>query len=73
MTRRERALKNNKAKAQKTRRSVLNLATGMFADEYKRNGKWNISKLAREARVTRDSVRKYLKEANLYELTKPLD
>jgi len=66
MTRKERALKNSKAKALLTKRKVLNLATGMFAGEYKKGDKWNISKLAREAGVTRDSVRKYLKEADLY-------
>jgi len=68
MTRTQRALKNSEAIAQKTRRKVLNLVTGMFAEEYKKkSGKWNISKIAIEAGVTRDSVRKYLKEANLYD------
>ena len=68
MTRTQRALKNSEAIAQKTRRKVLNLVTGMFAEEYKKkSGKWNISKIAIEAEVTRDSVRKYLKEANLYD------
>jgi len=68
MTRKQRALKNSEAIAQRTRRKVLNLVTGMFAEEYKKkSGKWNISKIAIEAGVARDSVRKYLKEANLYD------
>jgi len=68
MTRTQRALKNSEARAQKTKRKVLNLVTGMFAEEYKKkSGKWNVSKIAIEAGVTRDSVRKYLKEANLYD------
>jgi predicted transcriptional regulator len=67
MTRIQRALKNSEAIAQRTRRKVLNIVTGMFADEYKKkSGEWNISKIARESGVTRDSVRKYLKEFNLY-------
>ena len=68
MTRTQIALKNSEARAQKTKRKVLNLVTGMFAEEYKKkSGKWNVSKIAIEAGVTRDSVRKYLKEANLYD------
>ena len=63
MTRQERALKNSQAIADKTKRKVLNLITGIFANEYKKkSGEWNISKIAREAGVTRDSVRKYIRE-----------
>jgi response regulator of citrate/malate metabolism len=62
------AIKNSKKIAENTKKKVLNLVTGIMANEYKKKtGAWNISKIAKESGVTRDSVRKYLKEANLYE------
>lgn len=57
------AIKNSKERADKTKKKILNLVTGMFADEYKKNnGEWHITRIADEAGVSRDSVRKYIKE-----------
>lgn len=62
-TRKEHMIKVNKKLAEDTRKKVLNLAGGMFKDEYiKPSGKWNITKLAKDAGVSRDSVYKYLEE-----------
>lgn len=46
-----------------TRRKILNLITSMFKDEYKKkNGAWNISKIAKESGTSRNTVMKYIKE-----------
>ncbi len=63
MTRKERAISNAQAKAEKARKAVLSTLTGMFAEDYKMGtGKWNISKIAKELGMSRDTVRKYIKE-----------
>lgn len=63
MTRSERAKANSKKKAEAARRIIQNTTTGMFADEYKKtDGKWNIAKLARELKLSRPTVMKYIKE-----------
>ena len=67
MTRQERARSNAKAKAEKTRKAVINAVTGLYADEYKKvNGKWHIGKIAEATGIERKAVSKYLKlwEAN---------
>ncbi len=66
MTRQEHAKKNAEEKYKKVHKKIMGLVTGMFAAEYKKkNGTWNISKIAREAGVTRASVYKHLKDENL--------
>ncbi len=61
MTRRERAIHNARKKAEVARRKVMSITTGMFSDEYKtKTGKWNVSKIAKELGMSRDTVRKYL-------------
>jgi len=63
MTRKERAISNAKAKAEKTRKAVLNVVTGMFADEYKKkSGAWHIGKISQATGVNEKTVSKYLKE-----------
>jgi len=64
MTRRERAIDNARKKAEVARRKVMSITTGMFSDEYKtKTGKWNVSKIAKELGMSRDTVRKYLARA----------
>ena len=66
MTRRERALTNAKDKYKKAHRKILNLVTGLYAGEYKKkNGEWNISKIAKDANVDRKTVYKHLKDENI--------
>ena len=68
MTRTENMKKLNKQKAESTRRVVINVITGMFANDYKKkNGEWNVSKIAKEYKISRPSVYKYINE---YETTK---
>jgi hypothetical protein len=63
MTRQERARSNAKAKAEKTRKAVINAVTGLYADEYKKvNGKWHIIKLSEATGLSRRIVSKYLKQ-----------
>ena len=63
MTRRERALTNAQEKYNKAHKKILILITGMFKDEYKKkNGEWNITKIARDANVDRKTVYKHLKD-----------
>ena len=61
MKRSENMRKQALARADETKRKVINVITGMFAHEYKKkNGEWNISKIAKEINVSRNSVYKYI-------------
>ena len=64
MTRKERALHNAAAISKQSRKKVMNALTGMFANEFKTksSGKWNITKIARELGMSKDTVRKYVRE-----------
>ncbi len=63
MTRKERAISNSQKRAEQAKRKVANMITGMFADEYKKkSGEWNITKLAKELKMSRNTVTKYLQE-----------
>jgi len=63
MTRQENIDKVRTARAEATERKVIQAITGMFADDYKKkSGKWNISKIAKEIGVARDSVYKYIEK-----------
>lgn len=63
MTRRERAISNARAKAEKARRAVITAVTGLYADDYrKKSGAWHIGKIAEATGLHRDVVSKYLKE-----------
>jgi len=62
-TRKEQARKMTEIRADRTKKRILSIVSGMFAHEYrKKNGEWNITKIATEAKVARNSVYKYLKE-----------
>jgi AraC-like DNA-binding protein len=66
MTRSERAKSNALAKSERAKRKVINATSGLMANEYKtKTGKWNISKIAKELNMSRDTVRKHLKEKGL--------
>lgn len=63
MTRQERAISNSKARANKTRKTVINAITGLYADEYKKkSGTWHINKIAKATGLHRTIVSKYLKQ-----------
>lgn len=62
MTRQERARKNATARAEKAKKTVINAITGLYADEYKKkNGKWHYGKIAKDMKLDRDTVAKYVK------------
>ena len=66
MTRIERSKANAKLKYDRVHKKIISLVTSMFANEYKKkDGSWNISKIAKEANVTRASVYKHLKDEML--------
>ena len=66
VTRRERALTNAKDKYKKAHRKIINIVTGIFKDEYKKkNGEWNITKIAKDAGVDRKTVYKHLKDEGI--------
>lgn len=49
--------------AENTRKKVLNVLTGIFQNDYqKKNGDWNISKIAKDSGTARGTVMKYIKE-----------
>lgn len=53
----------HKKLAEDTKRKVLNILTGMFQDEYKKkNGVWNVSKIAKDSGTSRNTVMKYIAE-----------
>ena len=67
MTRTARVKKNAQIKKQKSREKLLNLIQGMFADEYKKSdGSWNIYKLAKDTKMSRNTIKKHLKEIKEY-------
>lgn len=65
-TRQAHAKKIHTKLAEDTKRKVLNLVTGMFKDEYrKKDGSWNVSKIAKESGTSRNTVMKYLPKDTL--------
>jgi hypothetical protein len=66
MTRRERALANSKKRYEEAHKTILSLATGMFADNYKKkDGSFNINKLAKDSGYSRKTIYKHLKDEGL--------
>jgi hypothetical protein len=47
---------------EKSRRKVIGLITGLYADEYRRGQSWNISKLAADTGMSRNTVARIIKE-----------
>lgn len=61
MTRKEHMIKINKDRAKQAERLVKNAISGLMSIDYKKkNGEWNISKIAKELGLTRPTVMKYL-------------
>ena len=61
MTRIENMKKINEERAEEKKRKVLNITSGMFANDLKKkNGKWNIAKIAKELNLSVNTVKKYL-------------
>jgi len=62
MTRQENIKKIHENKKETTKKKILNLITGMFADEYKKkNGTINIMKLSKDLKMSRTTITKHLK------------
>jgi len=63
MTRQERSIKNAELKFKRARATLLGfIQQNLFSNEYKRNGKWNVSKLAKATKLSRPTIIKHLKE-----------
>ncbi len=63
MTRRERALTNAQKIKEEKRKIILSIIKGMFSSEYKKeDGSWNIYKLAKDLKMSRNTIKKHLKE-----------
>ena len=61
MTREERARTNTKAREERAKAKVINAITGLMSETYKKlNGKWNISKIAKDTNLHRNTVHKHL-------------
>jgi len=53
-------------KAEKNKRAVINILTGLYADDYKKkNGSWHYLKIAEATGLSRYTVSKIIKENNL--------
>ena len=62
-TRQQNMIKLNKDKAQKAKRVIIGLITGLTSFEYKKpNGKWHVSKIAKDTKLDRKTIYKYLAE-----------
>jgi len=62
-TRQEHMRKVSKNKAEKNRKAVINLITGLYADDYKKkSGSWHFSKIAENTKLSRYTVAKIIKE-----------
>jgi len=63
MTRSERALQNAKNREEQAKKRVLMAVTNLIsADFKKKNGKWNIAKIAKHLEMSRNTVAKHLKQ-----------
>ena len=61
MTRQEQAKKMAQGKLEQSTRKVLNMVTGLLSSEYKKeSGKWNITKIAEELKMSRTTVTKII-------------
>ena len=65
-TRQEHAKKIHTKLANDTKKKVLDCITGMFKDEYKKkDGSWNVKKIANDSGTSRNTVMKYLPKETL--------
>ena len=62
-TRQQNMAKINNKRKEDCRRVIVGLITGLTSFEYKKqNGEWNVSKLAKDTKLTRKTIYKYLEE-----------
>lgn len=62
-TRQQNMAKINNKRKEDCRRVIVGLITGLTSFEYKKpNGDWNVSKLAKDTKLTRKTIYKYLEE-----------
>ncbi len=62
-TRQQNMAKINNKRKEDCRRVIVGLITGLTSFEYKKqNGEWNVSKLAKDTKLTRKTIYKYLAE-----------
>ena len=61
MTRSQRAKSNTLKREREMRKKVIMMTTGMFSDDYrKKNGKFNMTLIAKESGLHRDTVKKHI-------------
>ena len=61
-TRQEHMRKVSKNKAEKNRKAVINLITGLYAEDYKKkSGSWHLSKIAKDLHLNRETVSKIVR------------
>jgi hypothetical protein len=66
MTRSERAKKNAELKKQRAKAILFGfIQQNLFSNEYKRDGKWNITKLSKATKLDPKTIRKYIKEIEI--------
>jgi len=69
-SRTEQAIRMGKEKKEKNRRKVINLITGLYANDYKKkNGKWHYIKIAEATNLSRYTVAKIIKEIEEQKIT----
>jgi len=62
-TRQEHIKKVHEQRAERTQLRIKNLTTGLKRDEFKKvNGTWNITKIAKELNMGRDTIKKYINQ-----------
>lgn len=68
MTREQIARKNAVEREKRSKTLVVSTITGLYADEFKKkNGAWNLTKIAEHTHLTRQTVSKHVKQ---YESTR---
>ena len=61
MTRSQRAKSNTINREKEMRKKVMMVTTGMFANDYrKKNGKFNMTLIAKESGLHRDTVKRHI-------------
>ena len=62
-TRQQQMKKINEKRKEESYRKIVGLISGLTSFEYKsKNGSWNISKIAKDLKITRPTVYKYIQE-----------
>lgn len=68
-TRKEHITQLNRSKGEQNKRAVVNVITGLFADDYKKkSGAWHYQKIADQVGLSSKTVAKIIKNLNIEEL-----